>query len=52
MIRVNGETTIINDDGANYIRDYYDFKEHYNKYYVLTRRNEWHTRCKVIWVDF
>ncbi len=51
MIHVNGETTVINDGGANYIRDYYDFKEHY-KYYILTRRNKWHTRYKVICVDF
>ena len=51
MIRVNGETTVINDSGANYIRNYYDFKELY-KYYVLTRRNEWHMIYKVVYVDF
>ena len=51
MIRVNGETTVINDGGADFIRDYYHSKELY-KYYVLTRRNEWHTRYKVIHVDF
>ena len=51
MIRVNGKTTVINDGDANYIRDCYHAKE-LHKYYVLTRRNEWHTNYKVIWVDF
>ena len=51
MIRANGETFVIDDGGANYIRDYYDFKELY-KYYVLTRRRDWHTIYKVIWVNY
>jgi len=51
MIRVNGKTTVINDSDANYIRDCYDFKELY-RYYVLTRRNEWHIVYKVICVNF
>ena len=51
MIRVNGKTTVINDGDANYIRDCYHAKE-LRKYYILTRRKTWHTRYKVIWVDF
>ncbi len=51
MIRVNGETTVIDDGGANYIRDCYYAKECY-KYYILTRRNTWHMIYKVVYVDF
>ena len=51
MIRVNGETTVINDAAADYIRDYYHAKE-LHKYYVLTRRKNWHTIYKVVYVDF
>ena len=51
MIRVNGETTVINDGGANFIRDYYHAKE-LRKYYVLARRNTWNMIYKVVYVDF
>ena len=51
MIRVNDETTVINDSAANYIRDCYHAKE-LRKYYVLTRRNTWHMIYKVIYVNF
>ena len=51
MIRVNGETTVINDGGANFIRDYYHAKE-LRKYYVLTRRKTWLMIYKAVYVDF
>lgn len=51
MIRVNGETTVINDGGANFIRDYYHAKE-LRKYYVLTRRKTWYMIYKAVYVDF
>lgn len=51
MIRVNGKTAVINDGSANYIKNDYDCKELY-KYYVLARRNDWHTIYKVVHVDF
>ena len=51
MIRVNGETHVISDGGANYIRDNYTCKEFY-KYRILTRRKTWHTVYKVIYTDF
>ena len=51
MIHVNGETHVISDDDANYIKDNYNCKEHY-KYYILTRRNTWHMIYKAVYVDF
>lgn len=51
MIRVNGETRVISDGCANYIRDNYTCKEFY-KYRILTRRKTWHTIYKAIYVDF
>ena len=49
MIRVNGETHVISDGDANYIRD--NYKELY-KYYILARRNTWRTIYKAVYVDF
>lgn len=51
MIRVNGETHVISDGDTNYIRDNYNYKELY-KYYILARRNTWHTIYKAVYVDF
>jgi len=51
MIRVNGTTTVINDGGANYIRACYHAKGLF-RYYVLTRRKEWHMIYKTVYVDF
>ena len=51
MIRVNGKITVIDNGGADFIRDCYNAKDSH-KYYVLTRRSNWHTIHKAIWVDF